>query len=112
MPFSHLSGTLDASFSAWTNLETISLSNTGLSGTLAPQFRTWGAERSLDGVFLGGTQLSGTISPNFASWTGVRFVILSSTQMSGTLHPGLSAMSQLRQLVGARCARGRAAAVL
>ncbi len=70
---SPVSGTLDPSFSNWTRLSLLRVSNTLLSGTLSTDFVAWKGLYTLDAA---GTLLSGTLSPVLAGWSDMQSVRL------------------------------------
>ncbi len=92
---SALSGTLSADFAQWTALQTLALEQTRLSGSLAEAFSSWEQLRELQ-LFI--TSLSGTLTPAFSRWTLLEQIGLYSTAISGTLSAAFAAWTQLRQL--------------
>ncbi|MBC3786715.1 putative Ig domain-containing protein [Spirosoma utsteinense] len=91
----NLVGTLPASLSALTNLESLQLYNNRLSGSIPASLSALTNLRTLD---LFSNELTGSIPASFSALTSLQFLNLYSNQLSGTIPDGLGALTNLESI--------------
>jgi hypothetical protein len=109
---SDVSGTLDPSFSAWSDMYELTTFNTavsvcercngclrghavGVQGTLSPSFSNW---TNIHYMLPFRSFLSGTMDAAFASWTQIVQFAVSTSQVSGTMPDVFSAWTALSRI--------------
>jgi Leucine rich repeat/Leucine Rich Repeat len=90
-----LSGTLPASLSALTSLQTLDLQNNQLSGTIPASLSTL---TNLQLLSLTTNQLSGTIPASLSTLTNLQSLVLNENQLSGSIPASLGALTNLQFL--------------
>ncbi|MBD2753911.1 immunoglobulin domain-containing protein [Spirosoma validum] len=91
----NLNGSLPASLSALTSLQTLDLQSNNLSGTLPSSFS---ALINLQTLNVSINSLSGSIPTSFSALTNLRELLLFNTELSGPIPDGLSALTALQTL--------------
>ncbi|WP_332369366.1 leucine-rich repeat domain-containing protein [Spirosoma telluris] len=91
-----LSGSIPSSLSALTNLQSLDLAGSQLSGNIPSSL---GTLTNLQSLNLGGNGLSGSIPVSLGALTNLQSLDLSNNHLSGSIPASLSAMTNLQTLI-------------
>ncbi|CUG05285.1 GP46-like surface antigen, putative [Bodo saltans] len=90
-----MSGTLPAAWSAWTSLVLLYLDDLQITGTLPS---SWSSMVNMSWLLLGNNSLTGTLPPSWSSMRKLQTLDVDTNSLSGALPTSWSALTQLQKL--------------